>query len=100
MPTLVAPAEGISLNTDQTATTGVQVACVNPAAIGGGMADLETYWPANAAASPLDGTTIAVGEYALAVLPQAIHRTCETKDGASWLQVTPVAAPWRHSPAR
>ena len=39
------PGQGISLNTGQTATTGVQVACVNPADIGGGTADLLTYWP-------------------------------------------------------
>ena len=87
------PGEGISLNTDQTATTGVQVACVNPAAIGGGTADLETYWPANppppvpSMAPPSPSVTTPWLYY-----PKQYTATCETKDGASWLQVSPVAA--------
>jgi len=87
------PGKGISLNTDQTATTGVQVACVNPAAIGGGTADLDTYWPVSpplpvpSMAPPAPSVTTPWLHY-----PQQYTGTCETEDGASWLQVTPVAA--------
>lgn len=39
------PGQGISLNWGQAATTGVQVACVNPADICGGTADMSPYFP-------------------------------------------------------
>ena len=39
------PGQGISLNWGQTATTGVQVACVNPADIGGGTTEMSPYFP-------------------------------------------------------
>lgn len=69
------PGRGISLNTGQTATTGVQVACVNPAAIGGGTASLQTFWPVSMPLPiPLYGTARARCEDPVAVLPQAVHR--------------------------
>jgi hypothetical protein len=87
------PGQGISLNTDQTATTGVQVACVNPADIGGGTADLQTYWPVRA---PLPIPSMAPPAPAVSTpwlyYPQQYTGTCEAEGGASWLQVTPVAA--------
>jgi Protein of unknown function (DUF3089) len=87
------PGQGISLNTDQTATTGVQVACVNPADIGGGTSNLETYWPVS---PPLPVPSMAPSAPAVSTpwlyYPQQYAGTCETEGGASWLQVTPVAA--------
>src|ERR1700677_5016846 len=87
------PGQGISLNTDQTATTDVQVACVNLAAIGGGTADLDTYWPLS---PPLPIPSMAPPAPWVSTpwlyYPQQYTGTCETQDGASWLQVTPVAA--------
>ncbi|MGH9059018.1 MAG: DUF3089 domain-containing protein, partial [Acidimicrobiales bacterium] len=38
------PGQGVSLQSGQTATAGVQVACVNPAALGGGTAGLDPYF--------------------------------------------------------
>ena len=37
------PGQGVSLRSGQTATVGQQVACVNPAALSGGTADLDPY---------------------------------------------------------
>jgi hypothetical protein len=68
------PGQGISLNTDQTATTGVQVACVNPAAIRGRDGRFGHVLATEpAVADPVNGSTRSVGEHAVAVLPPAIH---------------------------
>ncbi len=87
------PGQGISLNTNQTATAGVQVACVNPAGIGGGTADLETYWPVNA---PLPIPSMAPPAPAVTTpwlyYPEQYTGTCESEGGATWLQVTPIGA--------
>ena len=77
------PGQGISLNTDQTATTGVQVACVNPAAIGsGGTADLETYWPVS---TPLPIPSMAPPAPAVTTpwlyYPQQYTGTCRPRAG-------------------
>ena len=85
------PGQGISLTIGQTATAGVQVACVNPAGLGGGTAALSTYWPVHTPlpippmtppAPPVTTPWIAY--------PGQYTATCEHRDGASWLQVTPV----------
>jgi hypothetical protein len=87
------PGQGISLNTGQTATTGVQVACVNPAAIGGGTGYLKTYWPISSPPPipsmlpPAPSITTPWVYY-----PDQYTGTCEYQDGASWLQVTPVSS--------
>ncbi len=87
------PGLGISLNTDQTATAGVQVACVNPAAIGGGTADLDTYWPVS---PPLPVPSMAPPAPSVSTpwlyYPKQYTGTCATEGGASWLQVTPLTA--------
>lgn len=87
------PGRGISLNTGQTATTGVQVACVNPAAIGGGTASLQTFWPVS---TPLPIPSMAPPAPAVKTpwlyYPNQYTGTCESADGATWLQVTAVAA--------
>jgi hypothetical protein len=87
------PGQGISLNTGQTATTGVQVACVNPADVGGGTADLKTYWPLSpplpipSMAPPAPAVTTPWIEY-----PNQYTATCEHADNATWLQVTPAGS--------
>ena len=71
------PGQGVSLQSDQLETTGVQVVCVNPAAISGGGADLDPFFPAEArVATPWV-------EY-----PGLYRAQCEHADGATWLQVT------------
>ena len=70
------PGQGVSLQSGQTATRGVQVACVNPAAIGGGTADLVPYFPTNPSA-----TTPWV------TYPDLYSAACGSAGGATWLQV-------------
>jgi hypothetical protein len=87
------PGQGISLNTGQTQTTGVQVACVNPAALGGGTAYLQTYWPV---VTPLPIPSMAPPAPAVTTpwlyYPRQYTGTCEDEGGASWLQVTPAGS--------
>jgi hypothetical protein len=86
------PGQGISLNTNQTATEGVQVACVNPAALGGGTKDLDTYWPVPTPLPipPMTPPAPAVSTPWL-YYPDQYTGTCESRDGATWLQVSQVA---------
>jgi Protein of unknown function (DUF3089) len=71
------PGQGVSLQSGQTATQGVQVACVNPAAIGGGTADLVPYFPRTPPVTPPWVT-----------YPGLYSARCSTAGGATWLQVS------------
>jgi Protein of unknown function (DUF3089) len=85
------PGQGVSLQSDQTATAGVQVACVNPAAIGGGTAELDPYFLTPTSTTPPPPVTTPWVNY-----PGLYSGTCETNDGATWLQVgtlTPAGRP-------
>jgi hypothetical protein len=85
------PGQGISLNSGQTATTGVHVACVNPADISGGTAYLQTYWPV---VTPLPIPSMIPPAPAVTTpwlhYPHQYTATCESADNATWLQVTNV----------
>jgi len=70
------PGQGVALQSDEEATKGVQVVCVNPAAIGGGSADLDAYFPSEGAA-PTPWVEF----------PGLYSARCETAGGAAWLQV-------------
>jgi hypothetical protein len=70
------PGQGVSLQSGQTATTGLQVACVNPAAIGGGTADLVPYFPTS---PPFTTPWVTY--------PGLYSATCSSAGGATWLQV-------------
>jgi hypothetical protein len=59
----------------------LQVLCVNPAAPGGGAADLEPYFPYGNAAVPW------------ITYPDLYRAQCMTENGATWLQVTSIAGP-------
>ncbi len=74
------PGQGVSLLSGQLATTGVHVACVNPAALGGGSAALDPFFPTEG--------LIAVPwvEY-----PDLYAARCETGGGANYLQVTKIS---------
>jgi hypothetical protein len=77
------PGEGVSALSGETRTAGVQVACVNPAAIGGGRAPLHPYYPT--AQLPTPGvTTPWVTE------PDRFTAQCRHAGTATWLQVTPA----------
>ncbi len=71
------PGQGVSLQSNQTAKAGLQVVCVNPAALSGGTAPLD-------AAFPTEGKLATPW----VAFPGLYTATCEQADGASWLNVT------------
>lgn len=75
------PGQGASLQTGQTARRGVQVACVNPAALSGGKVGLDPWFPtAGALSTPWVS------------YPGRYSARCEHRSGATWLQVDPASA--------
>jgi hypothetical protein len=83
------PGRGVSLLSGQSRAAGQQVACVNPAAIGGGSAPLRPYFASVNAA----GTTARWVTY-----PRLYTAACKTTGNISWLQVTDMAGPSDHRP--
>jgi hypothetical protein len=82
------PGQGASLQSGQTAKAGQQVACVNPAALGGGTGDLDPYMPTAVA------TALGLKERVRTpwvTYPQLYSATCDQGGGATWLQVTSLA---------
>lgn len=72
------PGQGVALQSDQKAKRDVQVACVNPAALEGGTADLDPYFPT-------EGTLPTPW----VEFPGLYRARCETAPGGvGWLQVT------------
>jgi hypothetical protein len=76
------PGRGVSLLSEQFAATGVHVACVNPAAIGGGSGALDPFFPTEG----LIATPWV--EY-----PDLYAARCASGGGANWLQVTKISGP-------
>jgi hypothetical protein len=70
--------QGVSLQSGQTARQGLQVVCVNPAALSGGPATLGAVFP-----SLLKTASTPWVSY-----PGLYMARCEQSDGASWLNVT------------
>jgi hypothetical protein len=81
------PGQGVSLQSDQTATAGLQVACVNPAAIGGGTAELDPYFLTETSTPPPPAVATAWVTY-----PDLYSASCQHAGGATWLQVDTLAA--------
>ena len=80
------PGQGVSLQSGQTAKAGQQVACVNPAALSGGAADLDPYM--------LTATQLALAERVptpWVTYPGLYSASCKQGGGATWLQVTSLA---------
>jgi len=77
------PGLGVSLMSLQVARSGQQVACVNPSAIGGGTGPLVPFFPSPS--RPAVGTPWVT-------YPGLYTASCESRDGASWLQVNHVVA--------
>jgi hypothetical protein len=73
------PGTGVSLLSLQLTKTGQQVACVNPAAIAGGTAWLKPYF-------------VQSGPVPWVTYPQLYTGSCQSSDGATWLQVSAVKA--------
>jgi len=74
------PGAGVSLMSLQLTTAGQQVACVNPAAIGGGTGDLSPYFPQS-------------GQVPWVTYPRLYTASCDSTNGLTWLQVDTVKAP-------
>ena len=81
------PGQGVSLQSGQTARQGLQVVCVNPAALSGGPAALLPVFPSLGALS-----TPWVS------YPGLYTARCEQSDGATWLNVTKATGPSDHRP--
>jgi hypothetical protein len=76
------PGQGVSLQTGQSAMSGLQVLCVNPAALDGGSGALEPIFPApNRIRAPWV-------EY-----PDLYTAACRSSDGATWLNIHTITTP-------
>jgi len=82
------PGQGVSLQSGQTATTGQQVLCTNPADLAGGTGALEPVFPT--ATSPTPGVSVATPYVAF---PDLYTAQCQSAGGATWLQVNDVGGP-------
>ena len=76
------PGQGVSLLHGQTASAGLQVLCVNPAAPGGGPAKLAPYFPTGTAPAP-----------PWVSYPDLYTAQRMSVGGATWLQVTTITTP-------
>ena len=82
------PGSGVSLQSDQTASTGQQVACVNPVTFSSGTGSLLPYFPSINA--PVPGVKVSTPWISF---PGLYTAHCESQGGATWLQVDPTALP-------
>ena len=82
------PGQGVSLQSDQTASAGQQVACVNPVTFSSAAGALLPYFPS--VTSPVPGVTVDTPWVAF---PGLYTARCVSQGGATWLQVTPSAVP-------
>jgi len=80
------PGQGVSLQSGQTAKAGQRVACVNPAALSGGTADLDPYMLTATQPGLTEHVTTSWVTY-----PALYSATCEQVSGASWLLVKSLA---------
>ncbi len=87
------PGQGVSLQSGQTATTGVQVACVNPASLAGGTAPLTPWFPTATSTPPPPPVTTP-----WVVYPDLYSATCASGGGATWLEVADIAGPGDRRP--
>ena len=79
------PGQGVSLQSSQTATRGLDVLCVNPAALGGGAAPLQPLFPAAALAG-----ASSLSKTPWVTFPSLYTGQCRHAGDATWLQVTDV----------
>jgi Protein of unknown function (DUF3089) len=77
------PGQGVSYQSSQAASAHVEVACVNPAALSGGTADLVPYFTTASSSPPPPAVRTRWVTY-----PGLYTASCQQGGGASWLQVT------------
>ena len=97
------PGQGVSLQSGQTAKAGQQIACVNPAALGGGTGDLDPYLltATQTAQFPGESARLRLTEPVttpFVTYPGLYSASCEQGNGATWLQVTSLAGTSRARP--
>jgi hypothetical protein len=90
------PGQGVSLQSGQTAKAGQQVACVNPADLGGGTGDLDPYLltATQIRQFPGESARLRLSEPVttpFVTYPGLYSARCEHGNGATWLQVTSLA---------
>lgn len=81
------PGQGVSLQSGQTASRGLQVACVDPAAIGAKSAVLSSYFPSEGS-EPTPWVAY----------PGLYQASCQSGGGATWLQVQKATGGSDHRP--
>jgi hypothetical protein len=82
------PGQGAAIQGGDTSVTGVQVACVNPINPAGGTADLAPFFP-----------TEGLLPTPWVEFPSMYRAHCESKGGATWLQVTKITGATDPRPA-
>ena len=77
------PGQGVSIQSNQTATKGLEVLCVNPAALGGGSGALAPYFPDVGAGSGSVSTPWVE-------FPGLYTAACKHTGNVTWLQVNDI----------
>jgi hypothetical protein len=88
------PGQGVSLQSGQTAKVGQQVACVNPADLTGGTADLDPYFLTLTQVAPDPYIDFALKKPVptpWVTYPGLYSASCRQGGGATWLQVRSLA---------
>ena len=86
------PGLGVSMLSGETADGSTSVACVNPAAIAGGRAQMHPYFPRKLAAqlAPAISSYLVHAETPWTSLPGTYTSQCRSSGTATWLQVSRV----------
>jgi hypothetical protein len=86
------PGLGVSALSGETADGTTSVACVNPAAVGGGRAELHPYLPRRLTSQFAPGLTPLLRDTTTPwlSLPDTYAGRCRTNGTATWLQVSPL----------
>jgi hypothetical protein len=71
----------------RTREPGQQVLCTNPAALRGGPATLDAYFPARRLSGPINFTLEPLAPTPWVHYPDLLTGECKTENGATWLQV-------------
>ena len=80
------PGQGVSLQSGQTRSQGEQVACVNPATFSSGKGVLQAFFPS--AGSSVPGVSVTTPWVSF---PGLYTAQCESRSGATWLEVNSTA---------
>jgi hypothetical protein len=76
----------------RTRTPGQHVLCTNPAALGGGSAGLDAYFPARRLGGPINFTAEPLAPTPWLHYPDRFTGECKSGNGAEWLQVNDAGA--------